>query len=643
MPIIHIHKITSTISKAVNYGKSDKVEHSISKDDIADSINYAMNDKTGEIVFKTLTTYHNSDGLDFANECRELLDRFPRKRELRDGEEPALLFHLVQGFDGCLPPQLANQIGRELADEYLGKYIVQISTHTNTENIHNHIMFCAVSLDGTRYNDCDSTMAELRKCSDRICEKYGLEILEGTRDYKPIHWTDENGKHHSFEPTQRKRDMIEKRKNGEISSDDISSYRNFEQYEKSNIEKLTQREIIKRDIDTFLPMATDYEHLLAMLRENLGYTIKDKKKDGTYLEHILFINPSYSKGVRDYKIGDGEYYTRKNLEKVISEKLFERQVMNNEDNDNSHGDINKENDDLSDYNDVPIINSYSYKDFDLGTLDENRRAWKKKDNSIVILKRGDPERTIIRSAKNIEKESYEKLNNDGFEKWQSEYILHHSFDDGIKMRFNMNDDSVDYAKKRANEIQERLDCLHFIEENNLYDYKRINDVMDRFWHTYNSSFEKLNEIGGRLEKLRFLVDLPNMLERVNYRIKNKMNDTDYVVNELEHDKLLAKKYSEYLSTRGLIDNPSNIEKLKSDLMEWEKKYNELSVELAGKKDKLIEYERSVEILRISCRGSREEFSETWRAYDLITSAGKSEERNNEEKRRKHTRIKEKER
>lgn len=636
MPIVHIHKITSTIGKAISYGKSDKVERNIEKDDIADSIAYAKNDKTGEVIFKTLTTYHNSDGIDFAKDCRELLDKYPRKREIRDGEKPALLFHLVQGFDGYLPPQLANQIGRELSDEFLNRYIVQISTHTNTENIHNHIIFCAVNLDGVRYNDCDSTMAELRKCSDRICEKYGLEILDGTREYKPIHWTDDKGIHHSFEPTQRKKDMIEKRKNGEISRDDISSYRNFEQYEKSNIEKITQREIVKRDIDTFLPMATDYEHLLAMLRENLGYRIKDKKKDGSYLEHILFISPSYSKGVRDCTIGDGNYYTRKNLEKIISDNLSDR-------SDDGFGDIGDDSKELSDYKDIPIIQSYSYKDIDLGTLDEERRAWKKKDDSIVILKRGEPEKTIIRSAKNIEKDSYEKMKSDGFERWQSEYILHHAFDDGIKLRFNMSDGNIDYAKKRANEIQERLDCLHFLEENNLYDYNKINEVMDSFWRTYNSSFEKLNEVGSRLEKIRFLVDLPNMLERVNNRMKERMNDADYVATELEHDKILAKKYFDYLSTRGLIDNKTKIEQLKNDLLVWETKYHELSDELSEKKNKLIVYERSVEILRNSCRGSREEFADTWRDYDKITSAGKNEEHNNEETRRKQKNYKKEDR
>lgn len=65
----------------------------------------------------------------------------------------------------------------------------------------------------------------------------------------------------------------------------------------------------------------------------------------------------------------------------------------------------------------------------------------------------------------------------------------------------MSDEQFSYAKTRAMMIQERLNCLRFLEENNLYNYKRVNSVMESFWSNYNSSYEKLNEVGARLEKL----------------------------------------------------------------------------------------------------------------------------------------------
>ena len=58
MATTSIHAITGTVGQAISYIVSDKVEV-LTKDDIADSINYAMNDKTGEVVYPTLTTTQN--------------------------------------------------------------------------------------------------------------------------------------------------------------------------------------------------------------------------------------------------------------------------------------------------------------------------------------------------------------------------------------------------------------------------------------------------------------------------------------------------------------------------------------------------------------------------------------------------------
>lgn len=631
MPITHIHKVTSTIGKAISYGKSDKVEKNVIKDDIADTINYASNDKTGEVIFKTITSYQNSKsgGNDFTADCRELLERYPRKREVREDEKPALLFHLVQGFDGYIPPTLANQIGMELAEEFLGRFAVQVSTHTNTENIHNHIIFCAVDLDGNRYNDCDSTYAELRKTSDRICEKYGLDILNGTREYKPIHWTDKDGNRHSYEPTKRKNDLIEKRKNGEISPDDVSSYRNSMQYQFSQNEKKTQKDIIANDIRTYLPLANSYEHLLAMLRENLGYAIKDKKKDGHYLEHIVFTHPLYTKGVRDNSLDNEGYFTRKNLEKIIAENEKSRE-LGEERKEESHG----EKEQKFDFKSVQYHSTYEYSKFDLSTLDEEKRAWRREDGSTVIYKRGNPEKSVIGSAKKIENDSLEMLQSFGYKSSHGKYILHHANDNDTKTRYEMSDEQFSYAKTRAMMIQERLNCLRFLEENNLYNYKRVNSVMESFWSNYNSSYEKLNEVGARLEKLRFICGLPNMIEHINKRMEENAHNLDYINNELEHDRLLVQKYKTYLSERGLDKDPQKVAKLQSDLSTWKQKYNELSAMLKQKKDKLLEYERSVEILKESARGSSDEYNHTWSEYATIQSKGKEQEIDNDRIRQK---------
>ena len=63
-------------------------------------------------------------------------------------------FHMVQSFAaGEVTPELAHQIGRELADRLLGgRFQVVISTHLNTGHIHNHLVWNSVSIQtGKKY------------------------------------------------------------------------------------------------------------------------------------------------------------------------------------------------------------------------------------------------------------------------------------------------------------------------------------------------------------------------------------------------------------------------------------------------------------------------------------------------------------
>ena len=55
MATTNIHAITQTVSASVGYAMSNKVE-AVLKDDVADSIKYAVNDKTGEVTYYTLSS-----------------------------------------------------------------------------------------------------------------------------------------------------------------------------------------------------------------------------------------------------------------------------------------------------------------------------------------------------------------------------------------------------------------------------------------------------------------------------------------------------------------------------------------------------------------------------------------------------------
>ena len=94
-------------------------------------------------------------------------------------------YHLVQSFaEGEVTPELAHQIGVELADQLLGgRYQAVVTTHLNTRHIHNHIVWCAVALDDGRkyHSNAKSYYVEVRARSDALCRQYGLSVIETER------------------------------------------------------------------------------------------------------------------------------------------------------------------------------------------------------------------------------------------------------------------------------------------------------------------------------------------------------------------------------------------------------------------------------------------------------------------------------
>ena len=101
-------------------------------------------------------------------------------------ERGILAYHAFQSFaEGEVTPEQAHKIGIQLAEELWGdRFQVVISTHLNTDNIHNHFVLNSVSfLDGKRFCNTKKDYALMRKTSDRICEDYGLRVLKQEDKY----------------------------------------------------------------------------------------------------------------------------------------------------------------------------------------------------------------------------------------------------------------------------------------------------------------------------------------------------------------------------------------------------------------------------------------------------------------------------
>ena len=211
MATTHIHSITKTVEKSLSYCMKDKRE-SLSeneKDAIKDVISYATKDKTGETIFFTLTSTQNCE---IPNDpIRSFQENIKRNRGKLRRENPrtksgreVLAWHLWQSFETVIDPRMANEIGCRLAKEVFSNYPVTISTHTNTDNTHNHLVICAWDLDGRKWNDCHETKRLIRRVSDQLCKEYGLGVLEKTQDMHLKRYRDKNGKIRYFEATDRK-------------------------------------------------------------------------------------------------------------------------------------------------------------------------------------------------------------------------------------------------------------------------------------------------------------------------------------------------------------------------------------------------------------------------------------------------------
>ncbi|MBR6039697.1 MAG: relaxase/mobilization nuclease domain-containing protein [Clostridia bacterium] len=114
-------------------------------------------------------------------------------------------YHGYQSFKADeLTPEQCHKIGIETAKRMWGKdYQVLVTTHLNTDNLHNHFVVNSVSFrDGKKFRNSIEQHYELREISDAICKEHGLSVLQNAPfrggQSKGAHWREERG-----QPTHR--------------------------------------------------------------------------------------------------------------------------------------------------------------------------------------------------------------------------------------------------------------------------------------------------------------------------------------------------------------------------------------------------------------------------------------------------------
>ncbi len=179
MAVIKIKNIKSNLQAVINYGKNgDKTENGI----LVSSVNCSVETSYEEMAL-TKKFFHKEDNV--------------------------LGYHVIQSFKGDeVSPKLANQIGKELAEELWGdKYQVVICTHINKENVHNHMIVNSVSfIDGIKYHNSKAQIAFLKETSDRLCLNYGLSIVDTPKANKEKEFRQKNIDY--FNRTEKKMQKI---------------------------------------------------------------------------------------------------------------------------------------------------------------------------------------------------------------------------------------------------------------------------------------------------------------------------------------------------------------------------------------------------------------------------------------------------
>ena len=183
-------------------------------------------------------------------------------------------YHSYQSFiHGEVTPDEAHKIGLETAKRMWGdKYEIVVTTHLNTENIHNHIVINSVSFKtGKKFQNHISDHYKFREISDVVCLEYGKSVLQNSRFYKnKDYWIHKKG-------------------------------------------KLSHRDILRQDIDKAIANTTTWRSFEAYLR-NMGY----RYARGENYKHLSIIADDWKRPIRLSSLG----------EKYTPEKINERLIDN---------------------------------------------------------------------------------------------------------------------------------------------------------------------------------------------------------------------------------------------------------------------------------------------------------------------------
>ena len=276
MATTSLWKVVKRMDHVIDYAKcKDKTKniefknnYEIIVDDLRNVIDYARNsNKTEKEYFVTGINCEPNSAYEEMQDTKKYYNK----------EDKILAFHAYQSFkEGEVSPEHAHKIGVQLANEMWGdRFQVIVTTHLNTNHIHNHFVLNSVSyVDGKKYYSNRANTGRLRHISDEICNEYGLSVLE--------------------EKTCNKSKI------------------NFGNYYKKSLYNDNYTNNAKRDLDLAIRQAYSYDDFLYLMKR-LDYevTIRANK--------ISIRKEQYKRNIRIER-RYGEFYSIENIKKRILEE-----------------------------------------------------------------------------------------------------------------------------------------------------------------------------------------------------------------------------------------------------------------------------------------------------------------------------------
>ena len=251
MSITRIHAIKATVKRSIDY-----------------ICNPAKTD--GETLITAFGTTVEYAPAMFANALKKT-----------DPSDPNLAYHLIQSFaPGEVGVKEAHEIGKELAERLLGgRYSYIVSTHTDKNHCHNHIIFCAAdNITHKKYHDCKRSYWNIRHINDELCEEHNLSVI---KENKHI------GKSYK-----------------EWMADKAGT---------------SWKSKLKSDINETIKQAHTYDEFLDLMKSK-GYEIKDAEISPEAHKYIGFRAPGQECWVRGRPKSLGEDFTKERIQERIEEK-----------------------------------------------------------------------------------------------------------------------------------------------------------------------------------------------------------------------------------------------------------------------------------------------------------------------------------